>query len=470
MNPRTLYDKIWEHHLIVSGQGNEALLFVDRHLLHEVTSAQAFEALRNKRRNVKYPKLTLAVIDHNISTKDRSNKNAAGSVSRIQMDTIERNCREFGIELYGWENPDQGIVHVLAPELGFTLPGTLVVCGDSHTATHGAFGALAFGIGTSEVEHVLATQTLRQSKAKSMLVKLNGKLRRGITSKDIALTLIGTVGTNGGQGYVIEYSGEVIKDLSMDARMTLCNMSIEAGARAGLIAPDEITFEYLNGKDFSPRGAAFIQALEYWKTLYSDSEEAFDKIVEMDVSQVEPQVTWGTNPSQTVSISDIVPNPNSFAETNLKETAEKAIQYMGLTPETKIDEIRIDKVFIGSCTNSRIEDLRAAATLAKGRTVHPNVKAIVVPGSGRVKRQAEFEGLDQIFLAAGFEWREPGCSLCLAMNDDVLESGERCASTSNRNFEGRQGRGGRTHLVSPMMAVGAAVTGKFTDIREWKEI
>ncbi|WP_010570044.1 3-isopropylmalate dehydratase large subunit [Leptospira broomii] len=470
MNPRTLYDKIWEQHLIVSGKDEESLLFVDRHLLHEVTSAQAFEALRNKGRKVKFPKLTLAVIDHNISTKDRRNKDAAGPVSRIQMDTIENNCREFGIELFGWENPDQGIVHVLAPELGFTLPGTVVVCGDSHTATHGAFGALAFGIGTSEVEHVLVTQTLRQRKAKSMLVKLNGKLGKGITSKDIVLALIGKIGTNGGQGYVLEYSGNAVKELSMDARMTLCNMSIEAGARAGLIAPDDTTFEYLNGKDFSPKGDAFVQALEYWKTLYSDSEEAFDKIVEMNVSQIEPQVTWGTNPSQTASISGVVPNPNSFTDINRKETAEKAIQYMGLSPEMKINEIQIDKVFIGSCTNSRIEDLRAAAILAKGRTVHPTVKAIVVPGSGRVKRQAESEGLDQIFLAAGFEWREPGCSLCLAMNDDILQEGERCASTSNRNFEGRQGRGGRTHLVSPTMAVGAAVTGKFTDVREWKEI
>ncbi|XDD47497.1 3-isopropylmalate dehydratase large subunit [Leptospira sp. WS39.C2] len=463
---QTLYDKIWENHLIVENSDSEAILYVDRHILHEVTSAQAFEGLRIKNRNVRRKDLTFGVVDHNVSTRDRKNRNAAGPVSKLQIDTMEKNCKDFGIHLFGPEDPDQGIVHVVGPELGFTIPGSVIVCGDSHTATHGAFGALAFGIGTSEVEHVLATQTLKQAKTKSMLVRFVGKPGYGITAKDIVLSLIAKIGTSGGRGYTIEYSGEWIDSLSMEGRMTLCNMSIEAGARASLIAPDQITFDYLKDRKLVPKGERFDEAVKYWKTFYSDADVRFDKTIELDISNIEPQVTWGTNPSQTISIQGVVPNPNEFEEKRTIETAEHALEYMDLKPGTAISEIHIDKVFIGSCTNARIEDLRSAAEIAKGKKVHPSVQALVVPGSGRVKRQAEKEGLDLIFKEAGFEWREPGCSLCLAMNDDVLKPGERCASTSNRNFEGRQGRGGRTHLVSPSMAVAAAVTGKFTDVRK----
>ncbi len=462
---KTLYDKIWENNRIGRSSETEDLLFVDRHILHEVTSAQAFEGLREKGRKIHRPDLTFGVVDHNVSTKDRGNRDAAGPVSRIQIDTMEKNCEDFGLVLYGPENPEQGIVHVLGPELGFTLPGTVLVCGDSHTATHGAFGSLAFGIGTSEVEHVLATQTLKQPKSKSMLVRFKNFPGYGIFAKDIVLALISKIGTAGGQGYVMEYKGEWIDSLSMEGRMTLCNMSIEAGARAGLVAPDQITFDYLYGRKLTPKGENFERAVSYWKTFHSDTNASFDKIVELDLSEIEPQVTWGTNPSQSLPIGSVVPDPQKFEDSNKRETANKALEYMGLKPGTPLSEIEVDKVFICSCTNSRIEDLRAAAEIAKGRKVHAKVIALVVPGSGSVKRQAEAEGLDQIFKEAGFEWREPGCSLCLAMNDDVLASRERCASTSNRNFEGRQGRGGRTHLVSPAMAVAAAVTGKFSDVR-----
>ncbi|PJZ26353.1 3-isopropylmalate dehydratase large subunit [Leptospira hartskeerlii] len=463
---QTLYDKIWESHRITENSDSESILYVDRHILHEVTSAQAFEGLRNKNRSIRRTDLTFGVVDHNVSTRDRKNRDAAGPVSRLQIDTMEKNCADFGIRLFGPEDPDQGIVHVLGPELGFTIPGSVIVCGDSHTATHGAFGALAFGIGTSEVEHVLATQTLKQAKTKSMLVRFIGKPGFGITAKDVVLELISKIGTSGGRGFTMEYKGEWIESLSMEGRMTLCNMSIEAGARASLIAPDQITFDYLKDRKLIPKGKTFDQAVEYWKTFFTDKDAVFDEIIELDISKIEPQVTWGINPSQSLSIGGVVPNPEEFQDTRAKETAWNALEYMGLKPGTPISEIKIDKVFIGSCTNSRIEDLRSAAEVAKGKKVHPGVQALVVPGSGSVKRQAESEGLDIIFKEAGFEWREPGCSLCLAMNDDVLKPGERCASTSNRNFEGRQGRGGRTHLVSPSMAAAAAVTGKFSDVRK----
>ncbi|WP_367898908.1 3-isopropylmalate dehydratase large subunit [Leptospira sp. WS58.C1] len=463
---RTLYDKIWESHRISENSDNESILYVDRHILHEVTSAQAFEGLREKNRTVRRTDLTFGVVDHNVSTRDRKNRDAAGPVSKLQIDTMEKNCKDFGIRLFGPEDPDQGIVHVLGPELGFTIPGSVIVCGDSHTATHGAFGALAFGIGTSEVEHVLATQTLKQAKTKFMLVRFIGRPGFGITAKDVVLELISKIGTSGGRGFTIEYSGDWIKSLSMEGRMTLCNMSIEAGAKASLIAPDQITFDYLKDKKLISKGESFEQAVEYWKTFFTDQDAVYDKIVELDISKIEPQVTWGTNPSQSLPIGGFVPDPKDFVDVHNKETAQNALEYMGLKPGTPISEIRIDKVFIGSCTNSRIEDLRSAAEVAKGKKVYPGVQALVVPGSGSVKRQAESEGLDKIFKEAGFEWREPGCSLCLAMNDDVLKPGERCASTSNRNFEGRQGRGGRTHLVSPSMAAAAAITGKFSDVRK----
>ncbi|TGM81513.1 3-isopropylmalate dehydratase large subunit [Leptospira mtsangambouensis] len=465
---QTLYDKIWESHRILENADSETILYVDRHILHEVTSAQAFEGLRTKNRDVRRKDLTFGVVDHNVSTRDRKNRDAAGPVSRLQIDTMEKNCKDFGIHLFGPEDPEQGIVHVVGPELGFTTPGSVIVCGDSHTATHGAFGALAFGIGTSEVEHVLATQTLKQAKTKSMLVRFVGKPGFGITAKDVVLALIAKMGTAGGRGYTLEYSGEWIRSLSMEGRMTLCNMSIEAGARASLVAPDQITFDYLEDRRLVPKGKSFEEAVEYWKTFFTDKDAVFDEIIELDISNIEPQVTWGTNPSQTLSVSGVVPDPNEYQEKRARETAENALEYMDLKPGTPISEINIDKVFIGSCTNARIEDLRSAAEVAKGKKVHPKVQALVVPGSGSVKRQAEREGLDQIFKEAGFEWREPGCSLCLAMNDDVLKPGERCASTSNRNFEGRQGRGGRTHLVSPSMAAAAAVAGKLIDVRKLK--
>ncbi|WP_411822504.1 3-isopropylmalate dehydratase large subunit [Leptospira sp. 'Mane'] len=466
---KSMFDKIWENHTAGNFPSGESILFVDRHLVHEVTSAQAFQGLSEKNRKLLHPELTLGVIDHNVSTKNRMDRDASGPVSKKQMETMEQNSKEFGFKLLGWDHPDQGVVHVIGPELGFTLPGQVIVCGDSHTSTHGAFGSLAFGIGTSEVEHVFATQTIVQKKPGSMLVRFMGKLPLGITAKDLALAMIEKIGTNGGQGYVVEYTGEAISSFSMEERMTLCNMSIEAGARAGLVAPDETTFQYIQGREFAPKKEEFVKAMEFWKSICSDPKANYDQVIEMDVSDLEPKVTWGTKPSQTISITGTIPNPSNTTQAE-KISIESALKYMGLKPGESMQEIEIDKVFIGSCTNSRIEDLRAAAKLAKGRKVHTRVQALVVPGSGRVKRQAEMEGLDQIFKQAGFEWREPGCSMCLAMNDDVLKPGERCASTSNRNFEGRQGKGGRTHLVSPAMAVGAAISGKFVDIRSWREL
>jgi len=461
-----MFQKIWEDHLVAEMEGGNFLLYIDRHLIHEVTSPQAFDGLRINKRKIRQVGKTVATMDHNVPTTDRSLP-VSDPISRLQMDTLAKNCAEFQVKLYDIHHPDQGIIHVIAPELGYTLLGTTIVCGDSHTATHGAFGALAFGIGTSEVEHVLSTQTLQQSMPKTMKIEVNGRLPEGSTAKDIVLAIIGKIGTAGGTGYVIEYAGDAIQALSMEGRMTLCNMSIEAGARAGMVAPDEKTFAYLKGKDFAPKGELWEKALTYWKSLPSDHDSVFDAIVSLDATKILPQVTWGTSPGMVTSIDGIVPDPTQMTDVNEKQSTEKALQYMGLTPGQKIQDIQIDKVFIGSCTNSRIEDLRAAAQAAKGKKVNNHVQAIVVPGSGRVKREAEAEGLDKIFTEAGFEWREAGCSMCLAMNADVLQPGERCASTSNRNFEGRQGKGSRTHLVSPVMAVAAAVEGHFTDIRTW---
>ena len=464
--PRTLYDKIWDSHFIDSGaDGAGTLLYVDRHLVHEVTSPQAFEGLRLAGREVRRPEATLAVPDHNVPTANR----AAGiddEESRIQVQTLERNCADFGITLYGMNDLRQGIVHIIGPEQGFTLPGATIVCGDSHTATHGAFGALAFGIGTSEVEHVLATQTLPQSRAKNMRISVEGALPIGLTAKDIILAIIAKIGTAGGNGHVIEYAGQAIRELSMEGRMTVCNMSIEGGARAGLIAPDETTFAYLKGRPMAPKGEAWDQAVAYWKTLASDEGAHFDREETLDVSDIPPQVTWGTSPQDVAPITGSVPRPESFPDEARRAAAERSLDYMGLEAGTPMAEIAVDTVFIGSCTNGRIEDLRAVAAVAEGRKVADSVHAMIVPGSGLVKAQAEEEGLDRIFVEAGFDWREPGCSMCLAMNADRLKPGERCASTSNRNFEGRQGRGGRTHLVSPAMAAAAAVTGRLTDIRE----
>lgn len=469
--PKTMYDKIWENHLIHDDGKTTSFIFVDRHLIHEVTSPQAFDGLRIHKRKVRRPDLTFATMDHNVSTKTRD-WNGAGEISRIQMETLKRNCEEFGIKLFDLNHPDQGIVHVIGPELGLTLPGTVIVCGDSHTSTHGAFGALAFGIGTSEVEHVLATQTLQQKKSKNMLIKINGKLGYGVSAKDIILYIIGKITTKGGTGHVIEYAGDAIRNLSIEGRMTICNMSIEAGARAGLIAPDEKTYAYLKGRDYAPKGKDFEDAIKFWDSLKTDEGAHFDTIYEFNAEDIEPMVTWGTNPGQVVGINEKIPDPESFSDPVERESAIHALKYMGLEPNMPIKDIKIDKVFIGSCTNSRIEDLRRAANIIKqklneGKKVHPKVNAIVVPGSGRVYRQAVSEGLDKIFIEAGFEWRFAGCSMCLAMNDDYLLEGERCASTSNRNFEGRQGRGGRTHLVSPEMAVAAAFEGHFVDIREY---
>lgn len=466
MNPRTLYDKIRQSHIVHEDE-ESALIYIDRHLVHEVTSPQAFEGIRNSGRKVRRPDLTFATMDHNVSTRSRD-YGAAGELSRIQMETLAKNCKDWGIRLFDLGNPDQGIVHIIGPEMGITLPGTTIVCGDSHTSTHGAFGALAFGIGTSEVEHVLATQTLVHPKSKNMLIQVNGELGKGITPKDIVLYIIGKIGTTGGQGSVIEYAGEAIRRLSMEGRMTICNMSIEAGARAGLIAPDEVTFEYLKNRDFGPKGADYDRAVAYWKTLPSDPGAKYDTVIQIDAADIAPMVTWGTNPGQVIAVTAAVPDPNSFQDKVERDTASHALAYMDLKPGEKISDVKVDYVFVGSCTNGRIEDLRVAADFAKGKKVKSTVTAIVVPGSGRVKRQAESEGLHEIFKAAGFEWRQAGCSMCLGMNDDVLASGTRCASTSNRNFEGRQGRGARTHLVSPQMAVAAAIEGKFVDVRSWK--
>jgi 3-isopropylmalate/(R)-2-methylmalate dehydratase large subunit len=462
--PRTLFDKIWQSHVVHVAEDGTCLLYIDRHLVHEVTSPQAFEGLRAAGRRVRRPRAALAVADHNVPTTDRSH-GIADPESRLQVQTLGDNCREFGITYFPMDDVRQGIVHIVGPEEGFTQPGMTIVCGDSHTSTHGAFGALAFGIGTSEVEHVLATQTLIQKPAKNMRITVAGRLPVGVTAKDVVLAIIGRIGTAGGTGHVIEYAGEAIRGLSVEGRMTICNMSIEAGARAGLIAPDETTFDYLKGRPMAPKGAAFERAVSYWRTLPTDDGARFDREVTLDASAVEPQVTWGTSPQDVLPISGRVPDPGEERDEAKRRAMERALAYMGLRPGTPLAEISVDAVFIGSCTNARIEDLRRAAEVAKGRKVAKSVRAMVVPGSGLVKRQAESEGLDRVFLEAGFEWREPGCSMCLAMNADRLAPGERCASTSNRNFEGRQGRGGRTHLMSPEMAVAAAVTGRLADVR-----
>ncbi len=462
---KTLYDKIWDDHLVHEDNDGTALLYVDRHLVHEVTSPQAFEGLRIQGRKVRKPKLTLAVPDHNVPTTDRS-KGISDKQSKIQVDTLRNNCKEFGINLFDVNDKRQGIVHIIGPEQGFTQPGTVIVCGDSHTATHGAFGSLAFGIGTSEVEHVLATQTLIQKKSKNFRVNVNGSLPAGVTSKDVILKIIGTIGTAGGTGYVIEFAGEVIRNLSVEQRMTICNMTIEAGARAGLIAPDDKTIEYFKDRPMSPKGENWTKAVAHWKKLFSDSDAKFDKEVNIDAKDIEPLVTWGTSPQDVSPITGEVPDPEKEKDKDRRTAMYRSLEYMGLKPKMKISDIKVDKIFIGSCTNGRIEDLRLAAKLLKGKKIASDVSAMVVPGSGLVKKQAEEEGIDKVFKNAGFEWREPGCSMCLGMNEDQLSSKERCASTSNRNFEGRQGRGGRTHLVSPGMAVAAAIKGYLADVRE----
>ncbi|MEX1036537.1 MAG: 3-isopropylmalate dehydratase large subunit [Sneathiella sp.] len=463
--PRTLYDKIWDSHVVDQLDGDSYILYIDRHLVHEVTSPQAFEGLRVAGRKVRRPEATFAVADHNVPTKDIE-KGITDPESKLQVDTLEANTAEFGVPYFSMTDDRRGIVHIIGPEQGLTLPGMTIVCGDSHTSTHGAFGALAHGIGTSEVEHVLATQTLVQEKARNMRVTVHGDLPLGVTAKDIALAIIGKIGTAGGTGHVIEYAGDAIRALSMEGRMTLCNMTIEAGARAGLIAPDETTFEYVRGRPYAPKAGRYEQAVAYWKTLNSDEGARFDKEVELDASELVPYVTWGTSPEDALPITGSVPAPGDFADEGKRGAAARSLKYMGLTAGMKLSDIEVDHVFIGSCTNGRIEDLRAVAKVVEGRKVKDTVNAIIVPGSGLVKIQAEAEGLDKIFIDAGFEWRQPGCSMCLAMNADKLDAGDRCASTSNRNFEGRQGRGGRTHLVSPAMAAAAAVTGHLTDVRE----
>ena len=466
--PETLYDKIWNQHLVHQQDDGTSLLFVDRHLIHEVTSPQAFEGLRNSKRKVRQPSLTLAVVDHNIPTTDRS-KGIDDIDSKIQVETLEKNCKDFGVKLFGMQDKRQGIVHIVGPEQGFTQPGTVIVCGDSHTATHGAFGALAFGIGTSEVEHVLATQTLVQKKAKNFRVNVNGKLSLGVTSKDVILQIIGKIGTAGGTGCVLEYAGSVISKLSVEQRMTICNMSIEGGARAGLIQPDEKIFNYLKGKPMSPKNENWDKALEYWNSLKTDKDAKFDKEIILNGEDIAPMVTWGTSPEDVVSINGKVPNPDNEKSIDKKNSINRSLKYMGLKPDIKVQDIKIDKVFIGSCTNGRIEDLREAAQILKNKKKASHVHGMVVPGSGLVKEQAEQEGLHKIFIESGFEWREPGCSMCLAMNADKLKPQERCASTSNRNFEGRQGRGGRTHLVSPGMAAAAAIAGNLDDVRKYQK-
>ncbi|MCZ4337852.1 3-isopropylmalate dehydratase large subunit [Shewanella colwelliana] len=462
---KTLYEKVWDSHIVAAPQGEAPLIYVDRHLVHEVTSPQAFSGLKVAGRRLRAPEKTFATMDHNTSTKSAS-LDALSPMARIQVETLAQNCEEFGIRLYDIHHKNQGIVHVMGPELGITLPGTVIVCGDSHTATHGAFGALAFGIGTSEVEHVMATQTLRQLKAKTMKIEVRGHVADGITAKDIVLAIIGKIGMDGGTGYVAEFCGEAIEALSMEGRMTVCNMAIEMGAKAGMIAPDATTIEYLKGREFAPKGKDWDSALAAWSELKSDDEATFDAHIVLEAADIAPQLTWGTNPGQVVAIDQPVPSPLDAENSTVRTSIEKALEYVALEAGTQMTDVSINKVFIGSCTNSRIEDLRSAANQAKGRKVAPGVTAIVVPGSGLVKEQAEAEGLDKIFIEAGFEWRLPGCSMCLAMNDDRLEAGDRCASTSNRNFEGRQGRGSRTHLVSPAMAAAAAVAGHFVDIRK----
>jgi len=465
--PHTIYDKIWKEHLVHEQEDGTSLLFVDRHLIHEVTSPQAFEGLRNSNRKVRQPKLTLAVADHNVPTTDRT-KGISDQESKIQIDTLDSNCKEFGIQIFGMNDKRQGIVHIIGPEQGFTQPGTIIVCGDSHTATHGAFGALAFGIGTSEVEHVLATQTLVQKKSKNFRINVNGTLPIGVTAKDVILQIIGKIGTAGGTGYVIEYAGNLISTLSVENRMTICNMTIEGGARAGLIQPDQKVFDYLKDKPMSPKKDNWEKALEYWNNLKSDNGANFDKEINLEGKDIKPMVTWGTSPQDVVTIDGKVPNPKNETDPDKKNSIERSLKYMGLNSDILVKDIKIDKVFIGSCTNGRIEDLREAAKILKDKKIAKHVNAMVVPGSGLVKEKAEQEGLDKIFINSGFEWREPGCSMCLAMNADKLKPGERCASTSNRNFEGRQGRGGRTHLVSPGMAAAAAISGNLDDVRKYQ--
>ena len=466
MSARTLFQKVWDDHVVHSAPGEPDLLYIDLHLIHEVTSPQAFESLRLQGRRVRRPDLTLATIDHGVPTADRS-LGIRDPLSKKQIDTLVENCRAFGVTLFGLDDPRQGIVHVIGPEQGVSQPGMTIVCGDSHTATHGALGALAFGIGTSEVEHVLATQTLPQTRPRSMGISVEGDLPVGVTAKDVILGIIARIGTDGGNGHVVEYRGSTIRGLSMEGRMTICNMSIEAGARAGLIAPDDTTFSYLEGRPFAPTGPAWEAALDWWRSLPTDPGAEFDSALDIEAVDLEPYVSWGTNPGQTLPITGRVPSPEEFDDPGERDSARRALEYMALEPGTPLSAIPIDKVFLGSCTNARIEDLRAAATLLEGKKVASSVAAMVVPGSGLVKLQAEEEGLDRIFKEAGFEWRDAGCSMCLGMNPDILSPGERCASTSNRNFEGRQGQGGRTHLLSPQMAVAAAVTGTLTDVREW---
>jgi 3-isopropylmalate/(R)-2-methylmalate dehydratase large subunit len=466
--PRTLFDKVWDAHVVEQLPDGTCVLYIDRHLVHEVTSPQAFEGLRLAGRKVRRPDATIAVADHNIPTMGRA-KGIEEEDSRIQVETLERNVAEFGVPYFPILSPQQGIVHIIGPEQGISLPGTTIVCGDSHTSTHGALGALAFGIGTSEVEHVLATQTLLQRPAKNMLVRVDGKLPPGVTAKDIVLAIIGRIGTAGGTGHVIEYAGEAIRSLDMAGRMTVCNMSIEAGARAGMIAPDETTFGYVRGKPYAPKGADFDRAVAYWKTLPSDAGAIYDKTVVLNAAEIVPMVTWGTNPEAVVPIDGAVPDPAGEADPSRRAQMERMVAYMGLTPGQRMTDLKVDVVFVGSCTNGRIEDIRAAAAVAKGRKVAPGVRAMVVPGSGIVRDLAEAEGLDKVLLEAGFEWREPGCSMCLGMNPDKIGPGQRCASTSNRNFEGRQGPGGRTHLVSPAMAAASAIAGHLVDPRSFKE-
>jgi len=461
---KTLFEKIWDKHLVASIDESTNLVFIDLHLVHEVTSPQAFDSLRLAGRKVKHPEMTLATVDHGVPTSNRL-LGIKDPLSKIQIEALENNCKEFGVTLFGINDPRQGIVHVIGPEQGITQPGMTIVCGDSHTATHGAFGALAFGIGTSEVEHVLATQTLAMEKPKTMKVEVIGDVSEGVGPKDIILGIIRKIGTGGGAGHVIEYAGDVIQNMSMENRMTICNMSIEGGARAGMIAPDEITFNYLKEKNYAPKGSDWDDAVTEWENLYSDEDAEFDKVVTINADELEPSISWGTNPSQVIFVNDSIPHPDDFNEESEKEAASRALEYMDLNPGEKISEIQLDRVFIGSCTNGRIEDLREAAEVVKGKKVSETIGAMIVPGSTLVKKQAEEEGLDKIFIEAGFDWREAGCSMCLGMNPDILSPGERCASTSNRNYEGRQGAGGRTHLVSPKMAAAAALYGKFVDIR-----
>ena len=465
--PRTLFEKVWAEHLVCEPPGQSSLLYIDLHLVHEVTSPQAFDGLRAGGRKVRQPFRTFATVDHNIPTTPRGLP-ITDPIAARQIEALQHNCKEFGVPLFDMNSPEQGIVHVIGPELGLTLPGATIVCGDSHTSTHGAFGALAFGIGTSEVEHVLATQCLPQQRPKTMLVDVRGKLSEGVSAKDLILAIIGQIGTDGATGCVVEYAGEAVHALSMEGRMTLCNMSIEAGARAGMVSPDETTFSYIKGRRFAPQGADWEKSLQYWRSLASDPGASYDKVVQIDASRLAPFVTWGTNPGMVVPVTERVPELAQFRTDAERHSAERMFEYMALKPGTRVEDIVIDRVFIGSCTNSRLEDLRAAARVARGYRVNSKVRAMVVPGSQAVKKAAEQEGLHKIFSDAGFEWRESGCSMCLGMNPDILQPGERCASTSNRNFEGRQGRGGRTHLVSPMMAAAAAITGHFTDIRNWR--